>query len=385
MNDLRFSIRQLLKTPAFSALAIVTLAIGIGMNTAIFTLINDLFLRGLPFQDPERVVHVYQEDKSRNIEQGPMSVPKFWHYRDAQNVFTEFAADAGTGFIVTGLAEPMQINGDNVTANYLPLLGVKAIMGRLFRPEEEMKADVAVISEHFWKSKLAGDANVLGRSITLNGVPNTIIGVIPTMPISWFGPALEVWTTKPFELPGTSKELIMRGVSFLRAIGRLKPGVTLEQAKANLAAVAHGYQAANGEKADASWQPDPVPLPQDAFGQLRPAFLTLVAAVAVVLLIACSNVANLLLVRFTGRKREIALRVALGASRSGIVRLFVVESTLLSVIAGVIGVCLALWVVPLVPKLAGQNVPIGSTSALNYPVLAFTFILSLLTGVAMGA
>lgn len=385
MNDLRFAIRQLFKAPAFSTLAVLTLAISIGMNTAIFTLVHELFLRGLPFAEPQRVIHVYQEDKSRNIDQGPTSVPKFWHYRDAQKVFSEFAADAGTGFILTGLGEPIQFNGDNVTANYFQVLGVKPIIGRLFLPEEEMKADVAVISEHFWKSKLAGDPNVLGRSIQLNGVPTTIIGVIPTMPISWFGPDLEVWTVKPFELPGTPKELLMRGVSFLRPIGRLKPGVTLEQAKANLTAVARSYAVANAEKADASWQPQLVPVPEDVTGQLRPAFITLLAAVGVVLLIACSNVANLLLVRFAGRKREIALRVALGASRSGIVRLFVVESTLLSLLAGMLGICIALWLLPLVPKLAGQNIPLGSVSALNLPVLGFTLLLSLLTGAAMGA
>jgi putative ABC transport system permease protein len=385
MNDLRFAIRQLFKAPAFSTLAVLTLAISIGMNTAIFTLVHELFLRGLPFAEPQRIIHVYQEDKSRNIDQGPTSVPKFWHYRDAQNVFSEFAADAGTGFILTGLGEPIQINGDNVTANYFQTLGVKPIIGRLFLPEEEMKADVAVISEHFWKSKLAGDPYVLGRNITLNGVPTTIIGVVPTMPISWFGPDLEVWTVKPFELAGTPKELLMRGVSFLRGIGRLKPGVTLEQAKANLTAVAQSYAAANAEKADASWRPQLVPVPEDVTGQLRPAFITLLAAVGVVLLIACSNVANLLLVRFTGRKREIALRVALGASRSGIVRLFVVESTLLSIMAGVLGICIALWVLPLAPKLAGQNVPLSNVSALNLPVLGFTLLLSLLTGAVMGA
>jgi predicted permease len=385
MNDLRFAIRQLFKAPGFSSLAILTLAISIGMNSAIFTLVHELFLRGLPFAESQRVIHVYQEDKSRNIDQGPTSVPKFWHYRDAQNIFSDFAADAGTGFILTGLGDPIQINGDNVTANYFQVLGVKPIIGRLFLPEEEMKADVAVISEHFWKSKLAGDANVLGRNITLNGVPTTIIGVIPTMPISWFGPDLEVWTVKPFELPGTPKELLMRGVSFLRPIGRLKRGATLEQAKANLTAVAQSYAAANAEKADASWQPQLVSLPEDVTAQLRPAFITLLAAVAVVLLIACSNVANLLLVRFTGRKREIALRVALGASRSGIVRLFVVESTLLSLMAGVLGICVALWVLPLVPKLAGQNLPLASVSALNLPVLGFTLLISLLTGAAMGA
>src|SRR5437763_2528241 len=222
-----------------------------------------------------------------------------------------------------------------------------------------MKADVAIVTESFWKKRLGGDPNAIGRSITLNGVPTTIVGIVPRMPVAWFGTDTDIFCVKPFDLPGTPKELLMRGVSFLRVIGRLKPGVTLQQAQANLAAVAQSYRSANGEKADASWQPDLVALPQDVTGQLRPAFITLLAAVAVVLLIACSNVANLLLVRFTGRRREIALRVALGASRTGIVRLFVVESTLLSLMAAVLGICVALWVLPLVPKFAGQNVPLG--------------------------
>jgi hypothetical protein len=196
------------------------------------------------------------------------------------------------------MGDPIQLNGDNVTANYFHLLGRQTNSRPALFAEEEMKADVAVISEHFWRTKLARDSNVLGRSLTLNGVPTTIVGVIPTMPISWFGPELEIWTVKPFDLPGTPKELLMRGVSFLRVIGRLKPGVTLEQAKANLLAVQESYHQQNAEKADNTWQPVLVTAPEDATGQLRPAFLTLLGAVAFVLLIACSNVANLLLVAF---------------------------------------------------------------------------------------
>jgi len=352
INNFQYAFRMLRKSPGFTLIAVVTLAIGIGMNTAIFSLVHDLFLRGLPFNEPDQILHIYGEAKERDLLQLPMSIPKYWHYRDAQTAFSETAADAGTGFIVTGLGDPFQLNGDNVTANYFHLLGVKPILGRLFRPEEEMKADVAVISEHFWRGRLASDPNVLGSSLTLNGVPNTIVGVIPTMPISWFGPDLEMWTVKPFDLPGTPKEVLMRGVSFMRAIGRLKPGVSIEQAKSNIAAVQESYRAQNGEKADSSWQTALVTLPEDATGQLRPAFLTLFAAVALVLLIACSNVANLLLVRFTGRRREIALRVALGASRGEIVRLFVMESTLLSMVAGLLGIFLALWTLPLAPKLS---------------------------------
>jgi putative ABC transport system permease protein len=384
MNDLKFAFRQLRKSPGFSILAVLTLAIGIGMNTAIFSLVHDLFLRGLPFEEPSRLVRIYGEAKERDLTQMPSSVPKYWHYRDAQTSFTETAADAGNGFILTGMGDPIQLNGDNVTANYFHLLGVKPIIGRLFLPEEEMKADVAVVSEHFWRSRLGSDPNVLGRNLTLNGVATTVIGVIPTMPIAWFGPDCEIFTVKPFDLPGTPKDLIMRGLSFLRVIGRLKPGVTIEQAKANIAAVQESYRTQNPEKVDNSWKATLLGIEEDAVGQLRPAFLTLLAAVALVLLIACSNVANLLLVRFTGRRREIALRVALGASRGGIVRLFVVESTLLSTVAGCLGIAMALWALPLVPKLAGQAVPIQAASAVNLPVLGFTLIISLFMGLAMG-
>jgi putative ABC transport system permease protein len=151
MIDLRFAIRQLLKSPAFTLLAVITLALGIGMNTAIFSLINDLFLKGLPFQDPDRLVILQAEAKERNLEQLPMSVPRFWHYRDGQTVFSSFAADAGMGYILTGLGDPVQLNGANTTANYFDTLGMHPILGRTFLPEEEMKADVALVSQNFWR------------------------------------------------------------------------------------------------------------------------------------------------------------------------------------------------------------------------------------------
>jgi predicted permease len=355
------------------------------MNSAIFSLIDQLFLHALPFQDPSRILHIYAESKSANIQQAGLSIPKCWHFRDAQTVFTETAADSGTGFILTGIGDPIQLNGDNVTANYFQVLGVHPIVGRLFLPEEEMKADVAVVSDHFWKNRLGGDPNVLGRSITLNGVPTTIVGVIPTMPVAWFGPDTDIFCVKPFDLVGVPKENLMRGVSFLRVLGRLKPGVTIEQAKSNIAAAQEGYRAKYPANADSGWSTMLVDATEDATGQLRPAFLTLLGAVGVVLLIACSNVANLLLVRFAGRRREISLRVALGASRGGIVRLFVIESMTLSILAGVLGICIALWALPFVPKLAGQNIPLEAVHTLNWQVLAFTLALSLLTGVAMGA
>jgi predicted permease len=384
MNDLRFALRQLLKSPGFTLLAVLTLALGIGMNTAIFSLIHDLFLRRLPFSEPEQVVRIYGEAKERDLKELPFSVPKFWHYRDGQTVFSSIAADRGNGFILTEIGEPIQLFGRNVTANYFDLLGIRPILGRAFLPEEETKGDVVMVTENFWRKRLNSDPSVLGRSITLNGVPNTIIGVLPSLPISWFGRDTEIFANKLFEPADITKDRLMRGVSFMRVVARLKPGMTIQQAQAAMPALERGYREERPENPDNSWASVLVPVAEDVTGNLRPAFMTLLAAVSAVLLIACSNVANLLLVRFTGRRREIALRMAVGAKRSGIVRLFVLESTLVSVIAGVAGLCLALWTVSIVPQMAGQNVPLESGVSLHLPVLVFTLALSLITGLLMG-
>jgi putative ABC transport system permease protein len=384
ISDLRFAVRQLLKSPGFTLLAVITLALGIGLNTAIFSLINDLFLRPLPFKEPERVVRIYGESKERDLKQMPFSVPKFWHYRDGQNVFSSIAADWGNGYIMTGMGEPVQLLGGNVTANYFELLGIRPILGRTFLPEEETKGDIVLVTESFWRKRFNSDPMVLGRSITLNGVPTTVVGVLPNLPISWFGRDSEIFANKPFEPPGLAKDRLTRGVSFMRVTARLKPGVSITQAQAAMSALVQSYREQHPETADNSWTSVLVTAAEDVTGNLRSAFITLLAAVGAVLLIACSNVANLLLVRFTGRRREIALRMALGAERSGIVRLFVFESTLVSVIAGVVGLCLALWTVSVVPKLAGQNIPLESAVRLEWPLLVFTLGISLITGLLMG-
>ena len=382
--DLKYAFRMLVKAPAFASIAILTLALGIGANTAIFSLIHELFLRGLPFKDPSRIMHIYGEAKERDLKQLPFSVPKFWHYRDGQTVFSNIAADWGNGYILTGLGDPVQVLGENVTANYFDLLGIRPILGRNFLPQEEMREDVALITENFWRKRLSADPGVLGRSIALNGVATTIVGVLPNLPISWFGRDTEVFTVKPFENSNATKERMMLGYSFMRCIGRLKPGVTMQQAQSTMPALVQGYHTQHPETADSTWTSVLVSAPEDVTGDLRPAFVTLLIAVGAVLLIACSNVANLLLVRFSGRRREIALRMALGADRRDVVRLFLLESTTVSVIAGIIGWCLALWIVAIAPKMAGDNVPLENSISLQWPVLLFTLVLSLLTGLAMG-
>ena len=389
MNDFRFAFRQLIKSPGFTLLALLTLALGIGLNTTIFSLINDLFLRSLPFAEPQRVVHLFAGDKGRvgteiNL---PLGAPRFMHYRDGQAIFSGLAAENGTAETLTGLGDPVQLPVFKVTANYFEVLGVRPIRGRTFLPAEEEGADVAVVSENFWRKRLGADPNVIGRGITLDGVAHTIVGVIPNMPAKWVGPnGNEAWTTKPFVIPGFSYERMMRGTGFLRVVGRLKSGVTVEQARAALPALEQSYRTQYPDKIDAQFVTAIKTLPEDVTENIRPAFATLLGAVAFVLLIACSNVANLLLVRFSGRRREIALRMALGASRAGVVRLFVLESVLVSALAGLLGAILAWRLVPLVPQMAANFLPFEGNRAtsLSVPVLGFTVALSLLTGLLMG-
>jgi len=385
LTDLRFALRQLFKSPGFTLLAIITLALWIGLNTAIFSLVNDLFLRGLPLKEPARVLHVFSRFKEQTVD-FPLSAPRYIHFRDGQTIFDGFAAENGLAATVTGLGDPFQVPLFKTTANYFDVLGLPAVRGRTFLPEEEEGADVAVITERFWKARLGSDPYVVGRGLALDGVAHTIVGVIKTLPVSWTGPNADIWTTKPFVIPGFSHERMMRGTAFLRAVGRLKPGGTKEQAFAALQLLENSYRAQNPEKIDARSGTVVKTLPEDVTENLRPGFATLLAAVTFVLLIACSNVANLLLVRFSGRRREISLRLALGATRAGVLRLFIFESVLISLLAGILGALLAWQLVPLVPKLAANFLPIetGSATALSFPVLTFTIALSLLTGLVMG-
>jgi putative ABC transport system permease protein len=388
MNDLRFALRQLRKSPAFTAIAVITLALGIGLNTTIFTLINDLFLKGLPFEQPSRLLHLYGGDKSRDLVDIGISAPRFIHYREGQTLFDGLAGENFFGFTLTGLGDPVQIFGGRLTSNYFDVLGVRPIRGRNFLPEEEQGADVAVVTENFWQKRLGGDPNVLGRSITLDGTAHTIVGVLPNMPAAWFGanPVAEVWTTKPFQLPGFSYERMMRGTSFLRVVGRMKPGMTVEQVRAALPSLDQSYVTQYPNKIDSGLTTTFRTLPQDVTQNFRAGFITLFAAVSFVLLIACSNVANLLLVRFSARRREIALRMAIGASRAGIMRLFVFESLFVGILAGAVGAFVAWRLVPLVPRMASNFLPLEANTAtsLSLPVLVFTIGLSILTGLLMG-
>ncbi|PYK14415.1 MAG: hypothetical protein DME64_10645, partial [Verrucomicrobia bacterium] len=251
MKDLKFALRQLRKSPGFTAIAVITLALGIGLNTAIFSLINDLFLKGLPFQEPGRVLHILTKGKDRTDE-FQMSGPRFMLYRDAQTIFSGFAAENQQAATVTGLGDPLSVPIFKATANYFDVLGVRPIMGRTFLPQEEEGADVAIITDRFWKARFAGSQDIIGKTFMLDGVAHTIVGVIANMPVSWTGtPNANIWTTKPMVIPGFSHERMMRGSAFLRVIGRLKPAVTLDQAKAALGTLEDSYRSQFPEKSDA--------------------------------------------------------------------------------------------------------------------------------------
>src|SRR5436305_9146733 len=256
MSQLFLAARQLRKSPGFMLLAVLALGLGLGLNATIFSLIDEFFLKGLPFPGADRIVRIYGESKERNLNQLPSSVPRFWHFRDGQTVFSSIAADfSGVSTSLTGLGEPVQINVAAVTASYLDVIGIHPILGRGFLPQEESAADVAIISETFWRKRLNSDPAVLGRSITLNSIPHTIVGVMSDPPVAWFGQNLEVLITKPFEGKniGLTQEQLTRGAGFLRVIGRLKPGISIEQARAAVAAVQNSYHVKYPENHDGLW------------------------------------------------------------------------------------------------------------------------------------
>src|SRR6185437_11326195 len=277
ISDFKYALRTLAKTPGFTIIAVVTLALAIGANTAIFSLINDLFLRSLPFKEPSRVVHVFGGDKSRDLVDIGVSAPRYQHFHDGQTVFDGLAAENFFLFTLTGLGDPVQVFGGRLTSNYFDLLGVRPILGRNFLPQEQEGADVAVVTKNFWQKRLGGDPNVIGRSITLDGTAHTVVGVLPNMPASWFGanPTAEVWTTKPLQIPGFSYERMMRGTSFLRVVGRLKSTMTVKQARAALPSLDQSYATQYPNKIDSAFTITLKTLPQDVTENIRAGFITL--------------------------------------------------------------------------------------------------------------
>ena len=382
IQDLRYSLRAFAKSPGFAAIAMVTLALGIGANTAIFSVINAAFFAPYGVKEPERLVRLWGQDLERNIAQLGFSVPKFELIRDQQTSFESLGAatQLAQTLLLNG-TEPIQINGALATSSFLDAFGATPMAGRFFRLDEERGANVAVLGEDIWRTRFAADPSVVGRAITLDGAIYTVIGVSQRLPAFWNA---DVWTTNPFQYPGIAEDAIRRGFSFLLPVGHLKPGVTEEQAKGELEVLAKRYEAAYPANADAVWTLTAIGLRDDIVGAARSSLLTLLAAVGLLLVVACANVANLLLVRFTGRRQEIGLRAALGASRGRIVRQFLVESLLLSGIAATLGAVFAYWTLPALLVLAQNNLAFANDIRISLPVLVATAILALCAGVVMG-
>src|SRR4051812_7351057 len=385
MRDFRYALRQLLRQPGFTIIAVVALALGIGANTVLFSAVNTLFLRPLSYPHPEQLVRVWGSFPERGLDRANISWPRYSAWRDQQQSFTEFSAQSFTGFTLTGRGDPENLNGDRVTENFFRALGAQPLLGRVFNPDEDLPggANVAVLSHTFWQKRFGGDPSILGQSITLNGTPFTVIGIMPAS-VKFPFIQTQVWIPRVFEQEGLPPEIVERGTGFLTILGRMKPGVTRGQAEEQMRIIDRRYQTANPDKVDAKAGIGVYSFHEDLVGQQRPMMLTLFAAVGCVLLVGCANVANLLLARFIGRRKEIAIRTALGATRARIIFQFMVESVLTAAIAGVLGVLLSIWGLDLLKKLVENFLPRSREITLDVSVLLFAVGLSLITGVILG-
>jgi|SRR5579871_4269976 len=385
-SDLRQSVRMLLKSPGFTAIAVAALALGIGANTAIFSVVNTVLLQPLPYPGSERIMRIARQFK--NGRGNSISIPKFMLWQKNNQAFEAMTMYdfSGPGLNLGTGDRPEQVKGIHVTQGYFRVFGTKPAMGRDFLLQEDLPGGsrAAVVSDDLWKTRLGGSAALLGSSIVLGGEPYTLIGILPAGFRS--DPPADVFIPMQADPNSTNQGHIYN------VAGRLAPGVSLEAARANMKMAGERYRAANPTWMDKDESVAVLPLQEDLVGNVRPALLMLVGAVGFVLLIACANVANLLLARAAGRQKEIAIRTALGASRGQIFRQLLSESILLASVSGAIGFLVGAWGVRVLLALSPGNLPrinardhIGSpVNTLDWRVLLFTFGIALVTGVAFG-
>lgn len=379
-QDLRYGLRMLVKNPGFTAVAVIALALGIGANTAIFSVVNTVLLRPLPYKDPERLVMVFEDSSKHGFPRDTPTAANYIDWRDQNQVFESIAAIAGGSFNLTGVGDPERIVGYRVSASLFPLLGVSPQLGRWFTPDEDQAGAnrVVIMSHRLWQRRFGGDPSIIGKPLTLNGRSVTLVGIMPA-DFQFHTQEDELWVPIAF----SKEEGQNRSSHFLDVMARLKPGVTLSQAQAEMSTIAARLQQQYPDT-NTDVGSEVVRLHEHVVGDIRPSLLILLGAVGLVLLIACVNVANLLLARAAIRQREIALRVALGASRWRLIRQFLTESVLLGMLGGVIGLLLALAGLKLLTAIIPPNIPQIKNISIDPRVLGFTILVSLLTGVIFG-
>ncbi len=386
LQDLRYGARMLWKKPVFTLIAVITLALGIGANTAIFSVVNSILLRPLAYYEPERLVQINHDYPQINLK-ASVSAFGYRHYRDNAKSFDNLTALTMANFNLTGGGEPERLNGLQVTASFFPLLGAQVAQGRAFLPEEEEagRNRVAVLSEAFWQRRFGGDPNILSRTITLNGENYNVVGIMPRG--FQFGRELGVQVDLWVPLTFTPAQLTPNNLTneFLFVLGRLKNGVAFQQAQSEMDTIADNlrrqYQPGATRQ---NWGLTIQSFNEMIVGDVRTPLWILLGAVTLVLLIACANVANLLLARAAERHKEIAIRAALGAGRWRVLRQLLTESVLLGLVGGLLGLGLATLGVRLLTKLEQLKIPRVHEIGLDWRVLGFTLGLSVLTGVLFG-
>jgi predicted permease len=383
-QDVRYSMRMIAKAPGFAVIVILTLALGIGANTAIFSVVNAVLLAPLPYNQPDKLVMVWSKNDSKGYQTSPASGGDYGEWKSQNSVFDGMAASSDRLYTLTGAGEPEDVVGYKFSADYFRLLGTRPELGRTFLDEEDRAGgpDVVVLGNAIWRRTFHGDPNIVGKSITLTGKAFTVVGV---MPASFRYPSLvELWT--PLNLPASF--LSNYDETPLRVLARLKPGVTLKQAQSQMDALQQRI-AQEHPQSDAGNGVNLIPLREQIAGDVKMPLLILLGAVGFVLLITCANIGSLMLARAAGRRKEIAIRTALGASRARLIRQFLTESLLLSLAGGALGLLFASgttsFLLAIFPNnIANLNIPQVTSISTDARVFSFTLLAALLTGVLFG-